>query len=197
MRQPNFEAANHPVRMRIFQLLHNGQWSVEQIAAALPHVPKPSIYRHVRRLVAAGLLRVAATQMINGIEKRFYTSVDKLIEGEQVDKPGGVAALADHIRIYGSIVAQAVAEYLNRADREGVDRVISRDHFFYATEEEFAELRSAIFALLQRAEAQPPTPERRRWRIFVMGHPLVEPPPEGSAEAAAPAQGAVSSDLPQ
>ncbi|MCS6773471.1 MAG: helix-turn-helix domain-containing protein [Anaerolineae bacterium] len=196
MQRPDFEAANHPVRMRIFQLLYNGEWSIDQIAAALPHVPKPSIYRHVRRLVAAGLLRVASTQMVNGIQKRFYTSVYKLIEDEQLERPGGIAALADHIRIYGSIVAQAVAEYLNREDREGLDRTIARDHFFYATDAELAELRDAIFKLLERAQRQPPAPDRRRWRIFVMGHPLREAPPEGhsSTEAHSPV---AQADVPQ
>ncbi len=71
----NFEVVNHPVRMRIFQVLLAEQLSIHQIAKRLPDVPLPSLYRHVKKLHDAGPGGRRGHALDHGIEERFYTAV--------------------------------------------------------------------------------------------------------------------------
>jgi DNA-binding transcriptional ArsR family regulator len=169
----NFDVINHPIRMRIFQLLHNVHLSINQLAVLLPEVPKPSLYRHVRKLVEAGVIYVAATRMVHGIEERFYTSVEGLIDPEEVDQPGGLAKFAEHVRIYGSVVAQDVAQYMLARGTPDLANIAVRDHVFHASEEEFVRLRETIYEMLRAMEQQPPVPGRTQRRMFIMAHPLL------------------------
>jgi len=169
----NFEVVNHPVRMRIFQALLHEQLSIHQMAKRLPDVPLPSLYRHVKKLHDAGLLVVAATRSVNGIEERYYTAVQGLIDPAELDKSESVDAFAEHVSVYGMVVAQAAAQYVSRRGEPDLNNLAVRDHLFYATEEEFLRLREAIYALLETAATQPPAPGRVKRRWFVVAHPLV------------------------
>ncbi|MCL6542543.1 MAG: helix-turn-helix domain-containing protein [Roseiflexus sp.] len=173
MYEQKFDAINHPVRMRIFQLLYGNQLSIHQIADLLPDVPRPSLYRHVRKLQESGLIRVAAPRRINGIEERFYTSVEGLIDPAELEKPGGIEKFAAHVSTYGAVVAQALAQYVIRRGVPDLTNIAARDYIFYATEEEFTRLRKAIYALLQEMEQQPPAPGRTQRRMFVIAHPML------------------------
>lgn len=169
----NFDVVNHPIRMRIFQLLHNVRLSINQLAELLPDVPKPSLYRHVRKLVEAGVIYVADRRLVHGIEERFYTSVEGLIDPEEVHQPGGLEQFAEHVRIYGSVVAQDLAQYVLARGTPDLANVAARDHVFYATEEEFIRLRETIYEMLRAMEQQPPAPGRTQRRMFIMAHPLL------------------------
>ncbi len=167
----NFEAINHPARMRIFQLLSHQSLSTHQLAQQLG-LPLPSIYRHVKKLYEAGLLVVTATCQVNGIEERFYASVEGLIDPAELEKPGGLENFAKHVTVYGTVAAQATAQYVLQRGAPDLANLAVRDHIFFATEEEFIRLREAIYALLQTAEQQAPAPGRIKRRWFVMAHPL-------------------------
>ncbi len=169
----NFDVINHPIRMRIFQLLHNVHLSINQLAELLPDVPKPSLYRHVRKLVEAGVIYVADRRLVHGIEERFYTSVEGLIDPQEVYQPGGLEKFAEHVRIYGSVVAQDLAQYVHARGAPDLANIAARDHVFYATEEEFVRLRETIYEMLRALEQQPPAPGRTQRRMFVMAHPLL------------------------
>lgn len=169
----NFDVINHPIRMRIFQSLHNVHLSINQLAELLPDVPRPSLYRHVRKLVDAGVICVAARRMVHGIEERFYTSVEGLIDPEEVYQPDGLAKFAEHVRIYGSVVAQDLAQYVLARGAPDLANIAARDHVFYATEEEFVRLRETIYEMMRALEEQPPAPGRTQRRLFVMAHPLL------------------------
>ncbi|MFQ3633626.1 helix-turn-helix domain-containing protein [Roseiflexus sp.] len=169
----NFDVVNHPIRMRIFQLLHNVHLSINQLAGLLPDVPRPSLYRHVRKLVEAGVIYVAAVRMVHGIEERFYTSVEGLIDLEEVYQPGGLEKFAEHVRIYGSVVAQDLARYVHACGTPDLANIAARDHVFYATEEEFVRVRETIYEMLRALEQQPPAPGRTQRRMVVMAHPLL------------------------
>jgi len=171
----NFELVNYPVRMCLFQAFLGEQLSIHQLAEHLPDVLLPSFYRYVKKLHEAGHLVVAATRSINGIEERFYTAVQGLIDPDALDKPESVDAFAEHISVYGLVVAQAAAQYVAQCstpDTPELNNLAVRDYFFYATEEEFLCLREAIYALLEAAAEQPSAPGRIKRRWFVVVHPL-------------------------
>ncbi|WP_298816782.1 helix-turn-helix domain-containing protein [Chloroflexus sp.] len=174
----NFAIINHPVRMRIFQTLNHTEMSINQLAQHLADVPKPSLYRHIRLMLDAGIVQVTRVRYVHGIEERFYMAVSGLIDPASLDTPEGLQQFADHVRLYGSGVAQALAEYALEAGKPAVNNIAARDHFFYATEEEFLEARETIYAILRSLEANSPGEGRVKRRMFVMSHPLLTEPTE-------------------
>ena len=64
----------HPVRLRIVQafLGDRGAHHHDAPAAELPDVPAASLYRHVARLVDAGVLAVVAERRVRGALERTY-----------------------------------------------------------------------------------------------------------------------------
>lgn len=174
----NFAVVNHPVRMRIFQALHAEELSINQLAKLLPDVPKPSLYRHIHQMVEAGVIEVTRTRQVNGIEERFYSAVSDLIDPTDIDRPGGLEEFADHVQLYGSGVVQELTRYILSSQPPHEQNIAARDHIFYATEQEFVQVREAIYQMLKELEAIPPTLGRRKYRLFIMAHPL------GAAEEA-------------
>lgn len=170
----NFAVVNHPVRMRIFQLLHAGELSINQLAQRLADVPKPSLYRHINQMMKAGVIEVRRTRLVNGIEERFFAAVDERIDPAEINQPGGLEQFADHVQLYGTGVVQELARYLLSSSAPHEKNIAARDHVFYATEEEFIQIRETIYALLKQLEAEPPAPGRRKYRLFLMGHPVSE-----------------------
>lgn len=168
-----FDIINHPVRMRIFQTLYSGPYSINQLSRLLPDVPRPSLYRHIHKMLDAGIIQVAATRHVNGIEERFFATIDGRIDPDIVKQPDGIQKLADHISIYGAIVAQNLARYLIEYGQPDLESIAARDHTFWATDEEFHHLRETIYQLLHQFEQNPPAAGRTLRRLFVMGHPLL------------------------
>jgi DNA-binding transcriptional ArsR family regulator len=84
----NLSAINHPARTRIFQALNGVEPSINQLARALPDSPRPSLYRHVHKMLDAGVLQIALVRYliryVNGIEERFYSAVERLIDPAEV-----------------------------------------------------------------------------------------------------------------
>ncbi len=178
-----FDTLNHPARMRIFQALSGHQRSINQLARLLPDIPRPSLYRHIHKMLDAGVIEVVASRQINGIEERFYTANAGRIDPQEVAQPGGSQRLAEHVSLYGTVVAQALARYLIDQEQPNLDAIAARDHFFFATDEEFKQLRDTIYQMLREFEQRPPAPGRRQRRMFVIAHPLESDAPETTATA--------------
>ncbi|MCX7861052.1 MAG: helix-turn-helix domain-containing protein [Chloroflexus sp.] len=173
-----FDVINHPVRMRIFQTLYGGPYSINQLSRLLPDVPRPSLYRHIHKMLDAGIIRVAATRHINGIEERFFTPVFGQIKLAEIRDEEGKRKMAEHVSMYGWVVAQDLARYLLERDNPSFDDILAHDFTFYATDEEFHHIRNTIYQLLQEAEQQPRTDGRTLRRVFVLGYPLATLPHE-------------------
>lgn len=67
------DAIMNPVRQRIAQfLILNKKGTVNEIAEELSDVPRPSIYRHVKRLLDAELIEVVEEKQIRGVVEKTY-----------------------------------------------------------------------------------------------------------------------------
>ena len=63
----------HPVRLRIVEaFLVDRALTTSQLRAELPEVPAGSLYRHVARLVAGGVLSVVSERRVRGALERTY-----------------------------------------------------------------------------------------------------------------------------
>ncbi len=169
----NFAVINHTVRMRIFHALNGVELSINQLANSLPDVPKPSLYRHIHKMLDASVIRVTRTQLVNGIEERFYTACEGLIDPADVFQPDGLNQFADHVRLYGMSVAQELAGYVLRHGHSGLNNITVRDWVFFATDEEFKHVRETIYEILRSMEALQRTEGRIKRRTFLIGHPLL------------------------
>jgi DNA-binding transcriptional ArsR family regulator len=70
------KALADPTRLAILETLMNSArelpvMSVKELAEAL-HEPQTKLYRHVRVLESAGLIKIAATRMVSGIAEQRY-----------------------------------------------------------------------------------------------------------------------------
>jgi DNA-binding transcriptional ArsR family regulator len=94
--------------------------SVKELAAAL-HQPQTKLYRHVRVLESAGLIRVAATRMVSGIAEQRYQAcqrdldlADALLRQNVDETEAFVRAVFDRFR--SGFIAEARAHPPHDAD---------------------------------------------------------------------------------
>ncbi len=90
---PTPDVLLHPVRLRVVQaLLGDRSLTTARLAAELPDVPKPTLYRHIAALVDAGVLRVAGERPVRGAVERTYrldearASADPAAAGDMTDQ---------------------------------------------------------------------------------------------------------------
>jgi hypothetical protein len=155
----------HPVRLRIVQaFLGDRALTTGQLQSELSDVPAASLYRHVGRLVRAGVLAVVAERRVRGAVERTYvlrTSAAAI----------GVDELAnmtpqDHRQAFLAFTAGLIRDfdqYLDSADvdllRDGVSyRLLA----LWLTDNELTELARDIFAALQPRLANAPKRARKR-----------------------------------
>ncbi len=141
----------HPVRLRVLQaFLGRRALTTGQLAAELSDVPPASLYRHVGRLVEAGILAAVAERRVRGtVERTYELRVDQSrITAEELS-----AMTADqHRHAFRVFVAGLVGEfnrYLSGGDIDLVrDRVRYALNAFWLDDRELDELVAAIDQLL-------------------------------------------------
>jgi hypothetical protein len=155
----------HPVRLRIVQaFLGDRALTTSALGAELADIPAASLYRHVARLVDAGVLAVVAERRVRGALERTYvlrltaTSIG----------PDELAAMStdDHRQAFMAFVAGLLGDfdrYLARSDidlfRDGVSYRIAG---LWLDDAEFTELLRELARVLQPRLANQPRSGRKR-----------------------------------
>jgi DNA-binding transcriptional ArsR family regulator len=153
-----------PTRVAILSVLMTGRehlpvMSVKELAARLGE-PQTKLYRHVRQLEAAGLIRVAATRLVSGIlEQRYQASQRDL----QFDT-GFLRAHADDSEVAVTAVFEAFRRGLVQAlgdERLAPDAVTEAEAYrsptlfasdIWVTPARAAEIRKRVRALMEWLE---------------------------------------------
>ena len=155
----------HPVRLRIVQaFLGDRALTTTQLSAELSDVPAASLYRHVARLVAAGVLQVVAQRRVRGAVERTYVL---RLAAARIG-PDEIEAMSadDYRQMFMAYAAGLLADFDRYLQRPEVDLV--RDGVAFAIEglwlddAEFAELMRDLYRVLQPRRANAPKPGRRR-----------------------------------
>ena len=155
----------HPVRLRIVQaFLGERALTTTALAAELADVPAASLYRHVARLVSAGVLAVVAERRVRGaLERTYVLRVSAASIG--LDEVSAMNA-EDHRQAFLGFVAGLLGDfdrYLARDDRDFLrDGVGYRLAAFWLDDAEYAELMRELARVLQPRAANPPGPGRSR-----------------------------------
>lgn len=107
------EVVMNPVRQRIAQyLILHETGTVNEIAADLNDIPKPSLYRHINVLLDAGFIEVVAEKSVRGAVQRTFRLVAQPIGDPDREQ---MASLAQ------GILASAAAAYASYFAREDAD----------------------------------------------------------------------------
>jgi AcrR family transcriptional regulator len=181
----------HPVRLRIVQaFLGDRALTTSALAAELADVPPASLYRHVARLVDAGVLAVVAQRRVRGALERTYV----LRVSAALITPDQIATMStdDMRQAFIAFVAGLLSDvdrYLARTDVDPVrDGASFRLAGLWLDDAEFADLLRELMRVLQPAAANPPRPGRKR-RILAT---VLLPGEEATADAPDPAKRSTS-----
>jgi DNA-binding transcriptional ArsR family regulator len=173
----------HPVRLRILQaFLGDRALTTSQLQAELPDVPPASLYRHVAKLVDAGVLSVLDERRVRGALERTYT----LQTSAATVTPEDLANLSadEHRRMFLTFLAGIIREfdfYLERGDIDLVrDGVSYRLSGMWLSKAEAAKLAHDLNQVLLPAVGNKPRRGRKRWYFGSIVLPAPEQQPPGT-----------------
>jgi AcrR family transcriptional regulator len=155
----------HPVRLRIVEaFLGDRALTTSALAAELADVPPATLYRHVARLVDAGVLAVVAERRVRGaLERTYVLRLSAATVG--LDEVAAMSA-DDHRQAFMAFVAGLLGDfdrYLARGDIDLLrDGVGYRMAGLWLDDAEHAELLRELTRVLQPKLANPPGPGRKR-----------------------------------
>jgi DNA-binding transcriptional ArsR family regulator len=175
---PNISKADlviHPVRLQILQALAEKPRTTQEIAEVLPMVSQPSLYRHLKMLLDGGMVVVAETHQVRGIQEKCYQLAQtphlsaEDISGLSTDQ---------HLHYFNAYVASLMkgyADYLESspekldflADQTGYTETV-----FYATSEEMELFLQKLVDAIKIVASNPPVSGRRRRKLAIISHPL-------------------------
>jgi hypothetical protein len=155
----------HPVRLRIVQaFLGERALTTSGLSAELADIPPASLYRHVARLVSAGVLQVVSERRVRGaLERTYMLRLTAASIG-----PDDVAAMSaeDHRQAFMAFAAGLLADfdrYLQHGDvdlyRDGVSYRMAG---MWLDDAEHAGLLRDLLRVLQPRLANAPGKGRRR-----------------------------------
>lgn len=155
----------HPVRLRIVQaFLGDRALTTSELRQELPDVPPASLYRHVARLVDAGVLSVVSQRRVRGALERTYVlrAAAASINIDEIES----MSREDHRHAFMAFVAGLLSDadrYLERADFDPVrDGAGYRLAGLWLDEAEFTDFVRDLARAIQPRLANAPRPGRRR-----------------------------------
>ena len=164
----------HPVRLQILQTLPGAERTTQEIADSLPGIPASSIYRHLKKLLEGGLIEVAETRPVRGVQEKVY----RLSQPAHLSAADMAAATKeDHLRYFTTYVASLLQAFANYLDQTGsldltADRTGYTEVSFYSTPSEFDQIQAGINQALLPHLQNSPTEGRVRRKLAVITHPL-------------------------
>jgi DNA-binding transcriptional ArsR family regulator len=182
VKQPKVEKAAekadivlHPIRFRILMIASGRRVSAQQIISALPDVPQASAYRHIARLVEAGILQAMEEATPRGTIEKTYTLPDQAADLSREEM--APVSSEDHMRYFTAFATLMLSQfraYLDRKDRGGKDGGNYWSEAVCLTEAEYEHFVIALKAIQGLAVSHQPSPERRRRLLFTAIIPDVE-----------------------
>lgn len=180
----------HPVRLRIVQaFLGDRALTTSQLSAEMADVPAASLYRHVARLVNAGVLQVVAERRVRGAVERTY--VLRLAAARVPLADLDAMTTDDHRQMFLAFAAGLLADFDRYLARGKVD--LARDGVAFGieglwlTDAEFADMMRDLYRVLELRRANAPKPGRRRRllaSVLLPGDEAAGPAVRESAHAA-------------
>jgi Helix-turn-helix domain len=169
----------HPIRARILTALLGRQLSTQQMAQLLPDVPLPSLYRHVRLLAEAGVMKAVDEVRVKGAPTQVYA----VQPGQTSIGPAdiGDATRADHLQYLTTFLNTLAETFRTYLEQEPFDPRTDPIHCFmeslHLSPGEYREFQQAFQAFLEPWRARLPDADRRRLLFAHMVLPDMPDPP--------------------
>ncbi|MBP6470866.1 MAG: helix-turn-helix domain-containing protein [Chloroflexi bacterium] len=170
----------HPVRFRILQVLAGETLTTQELADQLPDVPKSSIYRHLKLLLAGEIIAVTEARLVNGIQEKTYQLAQPLhLDADDVANLTAVEHM-QYFTTYIMNVMRGFADYLEttEADTGGLDLLADRvgysELFFYASLAEMDTLHADLNAAFVKLATNKPGNGRAKRKFVFINHPVNE-----------------------
>jgi DNA-binding transcriptional ArsR family regulator len=163
----------HPVRLRILRILGENSLTTAELSARMTDVPKSSLYRHIRKLLNAGMLAVADVKIVKGTEEKVYhCKVPPTITGREAE----AMSAEDHLRYFSAYAAtliQSFKRYLDTRETPDFvqDRVGYNEVYFYASNDELDELVTPLNQGIIKLSQNGPKAGRKLRKFVVINHP--------------------------
>jgi len=168
----------HPVRLRItYALSGDHTRTTAELCAALPDVPKTSVYRHVGLLAEAGVLEVVDERRVRGaVERRYRLRRERMKIGLE---EAGSMSLEDHRHGFAAAMAALLAEFNAYLDRPGADPAADsvgyRQGVLWLSPDEITEMIGEIRAVFAARWHNEPVTGRRPHLMSAIFFPTEEP----------------------
>lgn len=157
----------HPVRLRIVLATAGDEVTTAELALRLPDVAQATLYRHIARLVSAGMLEIVAERQARGATERTYRLVAEAahIGADDAAQMTGKEHI-DAFTVFAGALIDSFARYLATPDaRPHVDGVSYRQISLWQSDEELREMIEELSSVVQRFASLEGSPDRRR-RLF-------------------------------
>ena len=163
-----FELFSHPLRLQIMQYLAvNRQATTKQIAAAIPSVSAPTVYRHINALLKEGLLIICEKREIRGSVERVL-AIDEKRMAEAAEGNIENTAWQYAMSLYAAFRQYSLREDVN-PER---DQLVLSGCVLTITNEQFETFGSELSALLHRYIQLPPEPGATPREIAIAAVPI-------------------------
>jgi DNA-binding transcriptional ArsR family regulator len=178
---PNLTRADvvlHPIRFQILTLVSGRRMSAQKISAALPEVPLASIYRHINKLVEAGVLESIDGTGSRASVERVYSIPTPEAATLSVEDTASVS-LEDNLQYFTNFCTLLMSKgrgFIERKAQDGVSGGAYSFEALYLTDSEYEHLMSGLQALEGLALSNRPAPGRRRRLLFTALIPDEEDP---------------------
>lgn len=168
MNQSTVNLVLHPIRMRILIALAKRELTAGQLGQVLTDVPPATLYRHIKRLVDNGILRVVGERAVRGAVEKTYT-----VDTEHARlSPEDLAHLNadEHMRLFVGYVASLLDDYaLYLEESERIDLLADGVGYskvvLHLNHEELLQMSRDINLALKPYLEKMPSPDRQS-RIF-------------------------------
>ena len=161
----------HPVRLRVVEaFLGDRALTTTELREELPDVPAASLYRHVAKLVAGGVLQVVAERRIRGAVERTY--VLRMAAARIGPAEAARMTREEHRQAFLAYIAGLIGDFDRYLARDTIDLV--RDGVSYnltalwLDDAELMELAREIYAVLQPRMVNQSRPGRTRRLLATM-----------------------------
>jgi DNA-binding transcriptional ArsR family regulator len=173
----------HPVRLRIIKAFIGGaQLTTSQLASRLPDIPQATMYRHVARLAAAGVLEVVTERRVRGAVERTYEL--RPAQARLSPREAAAMSLEEHSQAFLAFTAGLLADfdrYLAGQPKRGQDGATYQIAGMWLTDAELGAFAREIVAASAPRIANQPAPGRRRQLLYTILLPADEAgPAEGN-----------------
>ena len=165
----------HPERLRILSELSSHPTTTRSLQARLPDIAQASLYRHIRALLDAQVIRIAKTESKNGAAEKSYVLdfANTRAAPDQLEQMSA-ASLQSHFTIFTANLNRIFARFA-RSSRPG-QRLAAGLSFNQITlrlsPEQVTELQARMTDLVTSIADHPPTPKTRPYFLTATVIPM-------------------------